>query len=235
MFRCGIIGCGFIGCQAPDNHMKAYGDCKDTELFACCDVDMDKARLTQYGLYKPYLNYKEMVQRETLDIISICTPPETHREITCYTASFVRAIYCEKPIALTLEDADKMIEVCHKNNVVLQINHQRRFLRPKVRFSRGVLNTGSHMFDLLRHLFGEIEIRDRKTVVFQNKLFCDIEEVDTEEPVFEFDFTHNKEPMILAGVTHLVECLENGRQSISNGEEAREALRLALLYKELNE
>jgi len=219
MLRCGIIGLGFIGCKAPDNHMKAYEDCEDTELVACCDIDT------------PYM---DMVQGTPLDIVSVCTPPETHCQIVCDIAPYVRAIYCEKPIALTLEDADRMIETCYHYGTLLQINHQRRFVNPKFRFSRGILNTGTHMFDLLRYLFGDIQLC-KKTVILPNWVLCDIEEVDTDEPVFEFDCTHNKEPMILEGVKHLVQCLRNRRKLISSGEEAREALKLCLEYKEMNE
>lgn len=215
MYKVGIIGLGRIACKLPDNHMNAYRDCPETRITTLCDID--KARLDQWGAIVPYTDYMKMVQNEKLDIVSVCTPPETHCEIVCNIAPYVKAIYCEKPIALTLEDADKMIDICHKYEVILQVNHQRRFVNPKFRFSRGILNTGTHMFDLIRYLF-------------RPEIKVDIEEVDTEEPIFELDCTHNTDKMIPLGVAHLVQCLKENKQSISSGEEAREALRMCLEY-----
>jgi hypothetical protein len=181
------------------------------------------------------MDYMRMVQ-EGIDIVSVCTPPETHKKIVCDIAPFVKAIYCEKPIALTLEDADAMIKCCHYHGTILQINHQRRFINPKVRFSRGVLNTGTHLFDLLRKTYGDpITILPTGNALLPDCSICEIEEVKTDEPIFEFDLTRSKEPMIIKGVSHLVDCLLTGCKNKSSGEDGREALRLALDFKEINE
>ena len=63
---------------------------------------------------------------------------------------------------------------------------------------------------------------------------CEIEYIPTmEEHIFELDVTHTKERMILKGVEHLVECLDEGKQSESSGLEGREALKWALKFKEI--
>lgn len=226
-YRVGIIGCGHIGIELPDNHKLAYESCLQTKLVALCDDKKD--------IPNAYKNYMEMVEKEHLDIVSVCTPPETHCQIVCDIVHHVKAIYCEKPIALTLLEAREMINTCHNHNVILQINHQRRFRPPVFRFSRGIMNTGSHMFDLLRHLFGELEYLTWEYAFFKSGLICRIEEIDTQEPVFELDCTHNKDRMIGLGVQHLVRCLETGMESRSSGEEAYEDLRLCLTYKKLKE
>lgn len=230
MYKAGIIGLGRIGVEFEDSHASAYRDCPDIELVAACDANLDRARMSPCPLF--YTDYEWMVAEEQLDIVSICTPPETHYQIVCDIAPYVKAIYCEKPIATTLEDADRMIGACQKAGVILQVNHQRSFVRPKFRFSRGILNTGTHMFALLRQLFGEIKYLTDHNVTFESGLVCDIEEVKTDEPIFELDCTHNKDRMILAGVEHLVECLKNGAKPISSGEDAREALYLVLKFQE---
>ncbi len=127
-----------------------------------------------------------------------------------------------------------MIKTCHKHNVILQINHQRRFINPKFRFSRGIIHTGTHVFDLLRSLFGEFQLwgEGGKWVIFGSKLI-EIEYVDTDEHIFELDCVRSKEPMILKGVENLVYCLKNNMQPSSNGEEAREDLRLCLEFQKL--
>ena len=247
MLRAGIIGCGFIGVEAPDSHLHAYEDCPDTELVAVCDNSVDRLDNTKFHypitelggfslvLVERVLDYTDMVKSERLDIVSVCTPPETHCQIVCDIAPYVKAIYCEKPIALTLEDADKMIGTCHKHNVILQINHQRNFVVPKMRFSRGLIDTGTHAFDLLRGLFGD----EKNTITvdgnFVGAKFCEVEYVDTDKHIFELDCTHNEAPMIRMGVEFLAQSLDNGWQSISSGEDGREALRMALEFKEIYE
>ena len=231
MWRAGIIGCGRIGCGFGDCHARAYRDCVKTNLEVVCDVDINKAYACSHklaGVGTITDNYEEMFLAVKLDIVSVCTPPETHCQIVCDIAPYVKAIYCEKPIATTIEDAEKMIETCHNHNVILQINHQRRFGRPKFLFSRGLLNTGTHMFDLLRMYFGDIRIGRGNTIITPNGLVIDIIELCGEEPVFRFEMPKSNYTVSLIrnGVEHLVKCLEMGRQSISSGEEALEALRL---------
>lgn len=225
MYRAGIIGCGFIGVEAPDNHALAYHENPDISLRMFCDIDISKAYATREkypyvgNVIDDYMSFFKMSTKPQLDIVSVCTPPETHRQIVCDIAPYVKAIYCEKPIALTLEDADKMIEVCNRNAVFLQVNHQRNFMKPVFRFSRGWLNTGTHMFALLL-----------KLGIHPSSV--DIQCIETDEPIFEFDCTHNKERMILAGLKYLIECLDVPLHTVCNGWVARQALKWALEYKE---
>ena len=215
MYKAGIIGCGRIGAGLKDSHITAYDDCENTELVSACDLRF-AGSWDRFSGFTTYIHYPTMVQREHLDIVSVCTPPETHCQIVLDTAPFVKAIYCEKPMATTLEECDRMIETCHKHNVILQINHQRRFAKPVFRINRrasgDIINTATHAFDLLN----------------QYGIDADIEEVMSDVSIFELKF--ERERMILAGVEHLVDCLDNGKQSISSGEEGREALRLSLEY-----
>jgi len=219
MLSAGIIGCGSIGVNSdgkhPECHAWAYKECKDTKLVGISDILFIKAyeagRIWGFGTLKDF-------RQGEIEIISICTPPETHLELVhSLINEQPKAIYLEKPIATTLEDADKIIELCHKNNIILQVNHQRRFGTPTFYFSRGILNTGTHMFDMLRML----NLVDKTKIV----------EVDTDEPIFEFKIP--TEGLILKGVEHLVECIKLNKSSISSGYEAREALKLCLQYQKL--
>lgn len=213
MYRVGIIGCGWIAVDANDNHYEAYLKNPKVGSVMLCDINGQEI----------FDDYMEMVKNCDLDIVSVCTPVEKHCKIVCDVAPYVKAIYCEKPIAETLEDADKMIETCHKHNVVLQINHQRLFMNPKFRFSRDIIGTGTHVFSLIDHLF-------------KPEIKVDIEYVPMiNENIFELDCTHTKEPMIPKGVEHLIDCLENHHESISSGELARDSLFKCLkLQEEIN-
>src|SRR3990167_2639886 len=100
MYRVGLIGCGHIAVEDEDSHFKAYKDCPDTQVVALCDID--KQKLKNFTRYHSYTSVIQMVKEENLDIISVCTPVETHKEIVCIVAPFTRALYVEKPIATTL-------------------------------------------------------------------------------------------------------------------------------------
>jgi len=211
ILRAGIVGCGRIGSEFDKSHAWAYGEAQGVELAALSDLDEQKLAKAgdKWQITSLYRDYREMLHKENLDMLSVCTPNSTHLELTGEAInSGVKAIYCEKPIADTLQNADEMIKLCHEQGVILQINHQRRFdgLYQEVRgfldggsgsmqraafhYTRGIANTGSHMFDLLRFLFGdaawveagysEHKSHDSKdpnidgTVKFSSGLECDI-------------------------------------------------------------
>lgn len=138
MFRAGIVGCGRIGSQFDDDpkrkfvatHAGAYSTVDEVELVAACDLDKEKlAKCGQrWQIPSLYQDYREILSRETLDILSICTWNSTHLDIVKEAVSNgVRAIFGEKPIADSLKNADEMIKLCHQNGVILQIDHKRRF------------------------------------------------------------------------------------------------------------
>ena len=142
LYRAGIIGCGRIGVEFEDSHAGAYMDCPDTELVGLYDLQLKRAErwawtysvwhITPDYYNAVFENYINLAQH--CDMVSVCTPVETHCQIVCDIAPYVKAIYCEKPMATTLEECDEMIKACKKHNVILQINHQRRFSRPQFRF-----------------------------------------------------------------------------------------------------
>ncbi len=123
-----------------------------------------------------YRDYREMLKKEQIDILSVSTHAKEHKEIVVEAAnSGVKAILCEKPISNNLSDAQEMIDKCNETGTILYINHTRRFDDQwrKVKeiidngdigdlttitsySSAGLLNGGSHLFDLLRYYNGEV-------------------------------------------------------------------------------
>ena len=219
-----IIGAGRIGVEFDQCHAQAYTDCKDTELVELIDLDLPKAcrAAEKWGI-----PHASNIFNTNADIVSICTPPETHLDVLRQVVSEVKGILCEKPIATTLEDADEMIRLCKRYNVILQVNHQRRWGMPTFRYSRGILNTMTHGFDLLRMYFGEVDRIEKDIVCFKSGMKVRIENVPVQEETI-FEFKTDTTGTFLKGVEHLVECIKTGKQSISNGESAREDLRLCL-------
>lgn len=186
-YRAGIIGCGRIASlfedqlavQKPCTHAGAYSLIPEIDLVAACDIRQDRLNKcsNRWGIKKLYLDYTEMLKKENLDILSICTHAPEHHEICLAAAeSGVRVIFCEKPMATSLKEAEEMIEVCRKNNVILAVDHTRRwddrFIKVKKIIESGeieqvdlldcyttvgLLNGGTHLFDLMRFYCGEVE------------------------------------------------------------------------------
>ncbi len=125
-YRVGIIGCGGISRM----HAGWYKNYSRTEI--TCVADISESNLKkfsdEFGIEKTYTDYIEMLEKEKPDIISICTWPASHAEITIESAiRGVKGILCEKPMAENLGQADKMISACEENGVKLAIDHQLRF------------------------------------------------------------------------------------------------------------
>lgn len=137
-YRVGIIGCGRIAGlleddplrEKPCTHAGAYEAVKETKIITACDINKD--RLNKFGkkrnVHNLYTDFYEMLDKEDIDIISIAAWTRFHHEMVVAAAeSGVRGIYCEKPIALTLEQAEEMLNACKRNSVKLIINHERRW------------------------------------------------------------------------------------------------------------
>lgn len=83
-----------------------------------------------------------MLEKEDLDILTVATPDNRHSQIVIDSArSGVKGILCEKPIATTLEEVDRMIAACEDNEVKLSIDHTRRW-SPLFHKVRGIVNDG---------------------------------------------------------------------------------------------
>jgi len=183
--RAAIVGCGRIGCGFDEDfkrtyvstHARAYLSVPGIELAALCDSDDAKLQkyAARFGVPKQYTNYEGMFRNEKLDVVSVCTPGISHLDIIrAALDSGVRGIFCEKPIADSLEAAGEIVTLSVSRNVPILIGHQRRFDPMHQQLSRfvrddglgrvqqvtcyytaGVANTGSHLFDLLRLYLGD--------------------------------------------------------------------------------
>ncbi|MCX7796421.1 MAG: Gfo/Idh/MocA family oxidoreductase [bacterium] len=113
----GIIGCGAIA----NIHAKAIKSIEIAELRAVADVNIDSAcNLAQrYQVEKFYGDYRELLKDDSIEIVNICTPSGLRAEIAIDCARAGKHIIAEKPIEVTLERIDKMIEECEKNDVAL--------------------------------------------------------------------------------------------------------------------
>ena len=135
--KVGIIGCGIeigkpgaTGYGMAHRHVEGYKASPDVELAALADLVPERAKAFQaeHGGGRVYQDHREMLRREKLDIVSICTWPDQHARLVIDAAEAgVRAIHCEKPMALTYGDALREVRVCKERRVQLTFGHQRRF------------------------------------------------------------------------------------------------------------
>ncbi len=136
--RAAVIGLGRIGSTLEDDpkrihpctHAGALASLNGVELVTGAARTLESAERfkKRWGLSSVYTDYLEMLQKEKIDIVGIATNPETHAEIVEAIAPMgIKGILCEKPLALSLEETDRMIEACKMHGVVLMTMHNRRF------------------------------------------------------------------------------------------------------------
>jgi len=106
----GVVGAGLIA----DFHARAMGDIENAKFVACCDVNADRANALakKYG-GKAFDSYEKMLESDEIDIVTIATPSGLHMEPTVAAAEAGKHVICEKPLEITLERIDAMIEA-HK-------------------------------------------------------------------------------------------------------------------------
>ncbi len=128
MLRVGIIGTGDIA----NLNVLGYLNSPDIEIIAVSDIDNEcaKHKLERWGLrsLKIYKDYKHMIDKEDLDIVEILTPHNLHAPMTEYAAKAgVKGISVQKPMAHTISDCEKMVQVCREENVKLKLYENFRF------------------------------------------------------------------------------------------------------------
>ncbi len=124
--RVGIIGTGSIS----HSHMSGYRRLADTvEVVAACDIDEKKlnAYCDSYGIPSRYTDFREMMEKETLDCVSVCTWNSVHKDATIAALRGGANVLCEKPMAMNSREAEKMIAVAKETGRLLQIGFVRRF------------------------------------------------------------------------------------------------------------
>ena len=107
MIRIGIVG---TGSMANAYHARILDTIADVEIACCCDCNekLLAAFSKKWGVEKTYRDYKQMIDAEKLDGICNVTPDVMHKEISIYALENGVSVLCEKPVAVTLEDAQQM-------------------------------------------------------------------------------------------------------------------------------
>jgi len=137
MLKVGIVGFGFMGRM----HYKCWQALEGAQVTAVCDANPNIVEDTQkavgnigdaseaidFDSFELYHDFDEMLSKAQLDAISITLPTYLHAETSIKALQSGLNVLCEKPMALTVEDCDRMIEAADKSGKVLQIGHCVRF------------------------------------------------------------------------------------------------------------
>ena len=111
MLKFALVGCGRI--SKRHSELLGYNQIKGAELVALCDVSFSKAkRISDLFKISAYDDMDKMMQNETIDVVVVLTPSGLHAKHVINLAKYGKDIIVEKPMALTLDDADAMIEAC---------------------------------------------------------------------------------------------------------------------------
>lgn len=146
-----IIGCGRISYKHVEALVNNYDD---AVLVAVCDVVPERAAeqlqnyrkgiLERYGCEvaaKAYENYRMMIVSEEIDVVTIATESGYHAQISIDCLEQGKHVLVEKPMAMTLEEADRMIAAAERNRLKLCVCHQNRF-NPVVQLLRRAVEEG---------------------------------------------------------------------------------------------
>ncbi len=122
----GIIGTGSIA----GAHLGGYRADPRARVAAVADIDLDKAR--QFAAVAgegvaAYGDYRELLRRDDIDLVSVCTPPFTHAEITIAALEAGKHVLVEKPMAASLDEADAMIAAARRHGRKLAVVFQYRW------------------------------------------------------------------------------------------------------------
>jgi predicted dehydrogenase len=137
----GIVGCGGI---ANQKHLPAIRNLEDADALAFCDIVVERAEKANLeyadGKGKVFTDYRKLIE-EDLDAVFVLTPNISHAEITIAALRAGKHVLCEKPMAKSYAEAQRMIEERDKSGKLLTIGYQNRF-RPDSLFLKAECDAG---------------------------------------------------------------------------------------------
>lgn len=124
MVRIALIGCGTMG----RTHLSGYEKIEAAKVCAVCDLDREKAaKASNNHDAAVYTDFKTMMEEEQFDVLDVCLPTYLHREYAVFGMKAGKHVFCEKPVALTVEDAEEMVRTARECGVKFSVGHVLRF------------------------------------------------------------------------------------------------------------
>ncbi|NOZ59702.1 MAG: Gfo/Idh/MocA family oxidoreductase [Euryarchaeota archaeon] len=181
MIRAGVIGTGAMG----QHHVRILSQLENVELVGIADLNAHvlNSLARRYGT-TPYTDYRELLFRNELDVVTVAVPTTLHREVALAAIESGASVLVEKPIADSLEAATEIIRAARRHGVKLMVGHIERFNpaiialkeiidrgeigkvvsmsakrvgphNPRIRDVGIILDLGVHDIDVMQYLYGE--------------------------------------------------------------------------------
>jgi predicted dehydrogenase len=198
VLSCLIIGCGNIAGgfdthnkqnELPLTHAGAFLRHGGFRLIACVEPNFERRTefINYWKVAEGYSNIQELNdQVGRFDVISICSPTSHHyNDVEMALALKPKLLFCEKPLASNVKDAEYIVSACRNASVPLLVNYNRRWDKSVIKlkqeldagwwgdvrsvigvYTRGLKNNGSHMIDLLNLLLGPLELNSSGKPIF---------------------------------------------------------------------
>lgn len=135
--RVGVIGIGFIGAA----HVEALRRLGYVEVVAVANHNNGAQKAKELFVEHGYDDYREMLDKESLDAVHICTPNNTHYEMAMYAMEHGVNIMLEKPFTMTIEEAEKLCSYAKEHQIVTGVNHSLR-MNPQVQQMKAMVQSG---------------------------------------------------------------------------------------------
>ncbi|MFZ0061515.1 MAG: Gfo/Idh/MocA family oxidoreductase [Pyrinomonadaceae bacterium] len=125
----GIIGAGF----ARTTQIPGFRDCMSARVVAIASKHRERAAevADEFDIENVAVDWREIIARPDVDLVSVVTPPVTHKEMTLAALDQGKAVLCEKPMAMNAAEAKEMVERARAANVLAVIDHELRFLKSR--------------------------------------------------------------------------------------------------------
>ncbi|MFH1978373.1 MAG: Gfo/Idh/MocA family oxidoreductase [Candidatus Aenigmatarchaeota archaeon] len=139
MINVAVVGTGSMG----KNHARVYAQLENVNLVAVSDLNKEtgKAVADQCGC-KYYSDFKEMLETETIDAVSVVVPTKFHKDVAVECIKRGKNVLVEKPIALNADEANEVIRAAEENKIKLMVGHIERF-NPAVQKLREIIKNGT--------------------------------------------------------------------------------------------
>jgi predicted dehydrogenase len=133
--RFGLIGCGRIAYK----HLEAFKETENAKLVAVCDKNEELAKkIAEEQGCDYYTDYLEMLKRDDIDVVDVCTPNGSHPKFVIDIANHKKHVLTEKPMSLKVDDGERMIQACKDNCVRLFVIKQNRYNPPIVKLREAI-------------------------------------------------------------------------------------------------
>lgn len=138
MVKIALIGCGTMG----RTHAGGYLKIKEASVTAFCDIQKERSKkLAELHGAKAYESFEEMMEQGDFDAVDICLPTYLHKEYAIAAMNKGKHVFCEKPMALTVEDGMAMLDAAEANGVKFSVGHVLRFF-PSYQQAREQIESG---------------------------------------------------------------------------------------------